>query len=188
MEVKDAVNARRARRALDTRPIPEIEVRMLVEAMRLSPSCNNNQPWRVVIAREPEALAAVKAALTKGNVWGTRAPLIMAVCAKADDDCRLKDNRDYFLLGCGLALGEMVLQATELGIIAHPIGGYDPIAVRQALGIPAEYVVITLVICGYRGTDTSLLSEKQLQAEEERPARKPVGENFFESNWGRPFS
>ncbi|OPY31344.1 MAG: malonic semialdehyde reductase [Methanomassiliicoccales archaeon PtaU1.Bin124] len=188
MDVKDAIQTRRALRALDTRAIPNEVVTELVEAMRLSPSCNNYQPWRVVLVRNEPHLENLKAALNKGNVWAKKAPLIMAICGKPDDDCRLTDNRDYFLFGCGMSVGLLMLRATELGLIAHPIAGYDPLAVKKALNIPNEYVVITLVNCGYPGTDTSMLSEKQLAQQKERPARKPVGENFFEGVWGTPFA
>jgi len=188
MDVREAVYKRRALRALDTRPVPKAVVDEMVEAMRLSPSCNNNQPWRVIVAREPGPLEAIKASLNRGNSWASRAPLIMAVCARLDDDCKLPDRRDYFLFSTGLAVGEMLLRATELGLIAHPIGGYDALAIKERLGVPEDHVLIALVICGYPGTDTSLLSEKQLAAERERPARRPVGENFFDGHWGRPWA
>jgi hypothetical protein len=158
----------------------------MVEAMRLSASCNNNQPWRVIVARKPESLAAIKGHLPKGNGWATRSPLILAVAARPEDDCRQNDRRDYFMFSCGLAVGQLALRATELGLIAHPISGFDPILIKQALGIPEEFLLVTLVICGYLGNDTSLLSEKQLLAERERPLRKAIGENFFEGQWGLP--
>ena len=78
----------------------------------------------------------------------------------------------------------MLLRATELGLIAHPIAGYDALAVKKALGIPDDHVLITLVELRSPGTDVSMLSEKQLLAEKERPPRKPVGENFFRDRWG----
>lgn len=188
MDVKNAVLARRAHRAIDVRPVPESNVNELIEAMRLAPSCNNNQPWRVIVARTPDALEKIKATLSKGNVWATRSPLIFVIASRSEDDCKLPEGRDYFLFGCGLAVGEMTLRATELGMIAHPIAGYNPVLVKESLGIPNEYVVITLVICGYPSTDTSILSEKQLTQEKERPTRKPVGENFFDGAWGRPMT
>jgi glutaredoxin-dependent peroxiredoxin len=186
MDVETAIQTRRARRTFDTKEIPIDVLHKMIEAMRLSPSCNNQQPWRVVAVRSPEKLDVLKEALSKGNVWAKRAPLILAICSRPDDDCRLNDNRDYFLFGCGMSVGMLMLQATELGMIAHPIAGYDPLKVKQSLGIPPEYTVITLVICGYPGGDTSLLSEKQLALEKDRPARKPVGENFFDDEWGTP--
>jgi nitroreductase len=186
MDVKQAIETRRARRILDTAPIPHEDLMELVQAMRLSPSCNNMQPWRVVAVYDEGPLRDLKAALTKGNAWAQKAPLIFAICARPDDDCRLADRRDYFLFGCGMAVGEMMLRATELGLIAHPIAGYDPLAAKKALGVPDDYILITLVNIGRPGTDASMLSEKQLAAEKERPARRPIGESFFRGKWGAP--
>jgi nitroreductase len=159
MDVKEAVDRRRATRALDTRPVSDGLITELIETMRISPSCGNNQPWRVVVARDPVSLEAVKTSLTKGNVWASKAPVIFVICARIDDDCKLSDRRDYYLFSTGLAVGEMLLRATELGLIAHPIGGYDALSIKEKLSIPSDHVLITLVICGYPGTDVSLLSE-----------------------------
>jgi len=185
LEVADAVEARRARRVLSERSIEPDRVDALIRSVRLSASCFNNQPWRLVFCSGGESLGAVRAALAKGNAWATRAPLIIVVCARAPDDCQLSDGRDYFLFDCGLAIGQMELQATSLGLVAHPIAGYDPAKVKRALGVPDDHVVITLVICGYPGTDDSLLSDKQREAERERPDRKAVGENVFSDRWGQ---
>lgn len=187
MEVVDAIRARRAKRAIDARPIEEEKIEALVEAVRLSASCFNNQPWRVVICRGPEALEQVKGTLAKGNVWATRAPVIMVVAARPPDDCQLTDKRDYFLFSTGLAIGQLELRATELGLIAHPIAGYDPLKAKGVLGIPEDFIVITYVVVGYPGSDDSLLSDKQRLAEAVRPERKPIGENFFLDKWGSPF-
>lgn len=187
MDVVEAIRARRARRALDTRPVEDEKLEALVEAVRLSASCFNNQPWRIVICKGEEALAAIKSTLSKGNVWATRAPVIMVVCAKPPEDCQLSDRRDYFLFSTGLSIGQLELRATELGLVAHPIAGYDPLKAKSILGIPEDYIVITYVNIGYLGTDDSLLSDKQKIAEKERPERKPVGENFFLDKWGNPF-
>jgi nitroreductase len=187
MDVVDAIRTRRAKRAVSDKPIEDEKVDALVEAARLSASCFNNQPWRLVLARGKESLDAVKSALSKGNVWATRAPLIIVVAAKDKDDCQLSDRRDYFLFSTGLAIGQLELRATELGLIAHPIAGYDPLKVKQLVGVPEEFVIITLVIVAYPSTDMSLLSDKQKEIEPTRPERKPVGENFFLDRWGTPY-
>ncbi len=187
MDVIDAIHKRRALRKFDTRPVETEKLASLVEAMRLAPSCSNNQPWRVVVCRESGSLNKAKTALTKGNVYATRAPAIFVVSAKIDDDCHgLSDGRDYYLFGCGLAVGEMMLRATELGLIAHPIAGFDPLVLKRVLEIPSEYIVITMVNIGYPGEDDSLLSDKQKIRELTRPDRKPLGENFFDGAWGKP--
>ena len=122
---------------------------LLIEAMRLAPSCNNNQPWRVVVAKDRESLEKIKVAMSRGNMYAKNAPLIFAVCARYEDDCHLSDRREYFLFGCGLAVGEMMLQATALGLVAHAIAGFDPLMVKKNLNIPDDYVLIALVNIGY---------------------------------------
>ena len=188
MEVAEAIRARRALRSLENRPLEAGIETALAEAVTLSASCFNNQPWRMVFCSGRRALEEVRAALPRGNVWATRAPLIVAVASRAEDDCRLSEGRDYHRFDCGLAVGQMLLRATELGIVAHPIAGYDPLKVQAALAIPDGYTVIALVICGHHGSDESLLSEKQREAEVERPSRKPIGEVLFRDRWGDPLA
>ncbi len=188
MDVADAIRTRRALRVLSDRLIGKEAVGSLVEAARLAPSCFNNQPWRLVFVQGEPALSAVKDALPSGNNWATRAPLIIAVAARRDDDCKLSDGRDYFLFDCGLSVSQLILRAVELDLIAHPIAGYDPEAVKEALGIPEDHVVIALIVCAHQGDDDSLLSEKQKEMEPERPERDPIDEDFFLDSWGNPFT
>lgn len=151
----------------------EEEVLFLVRAAHLAPSCFNNQPWRFVVVDDPKALAPVKAAMPGGNYWAKPAPVLIAVTSKRDLDCKLSDRRDYFLFGCGMAVGMMMVQATSMGLIAHPIAGYDPTVVKQVLGIPEDFTLITLVIVGRPG-DPATLSEDHRRTELGPRERKPI--------------
>jgi len=173
-EINPLIQVRRAKRALSAEPLPKEDITRLIEAAHLAPSCFNNQPWRFVLA-QGEQLAAVKEALHGGNYWAKQAPLIIAVTSHRDLDCKLSDNRDYFLFGCGLAVENLLLQATQMGLIAHPIAGYDPLKVKEILKIPEDYVLITLVIVGKPG-DLSILSEKHREIELSPRERKPLEE------------
>lgn len=179
-EVNPLLAARRAWRALSPEPIPREALERLVGAAHLAPSCFNNQPWRFVVATGPE-LEKVKAALPGGNYWAQRAPAILALASHRDLDCQLSDGRDYFLFGCGLATGFLMVQATQMGLVAHPIAGYDPPAVKEALGIPSDYVLITLIVVGKRG-DLSVLSDKHRELELGPRDRKPLSSVLM---WGR---
>lgn len=174
-----ALRFRRAYRALAPEPVPRELVVRLLEAAHLAPSCFNNQPWRFVVA-EGESLAAVKEALSGGNYWVKQAPVIIAVASKPDLDCQLSDGRDYFLFGCGMAVGNLMAQATQMGLIAHPIAGFDPQKVKEALRIPGDYVLITLIVVGQHG-DPGLLSDKHRAREFGPRERKSLSEVAF---WG----
>ncbi len=176
----DVIQKRRAYRAFDVnRPVPKETIENLIKAAHLAPSCMNNQPWRFVAATEAGVLEKVKETLPKSNGWIRGAAAIIAVFSKRDLDCMLSDNRDYFLFGCGMAVGNLMAQATEEDLIAHPVAGYDPEKVKSILGIPAEYILITLVNVGYRGTELGLLTDKQKASEQAPRDRKPIGEVLF---------
>ena len=87
---------------------------------------------------------------------------------------RIKD-REYHQFDCGLASAFLILRATELGLVAHPIAGFSPKKTREVLGIPDGYQVITLIIVGRHAESMSpVLSEKQIAWEKARPERLPL--------------
>lgn len=157
-----AIEQRHAYRDLSEEALREDQLAAIVQAGTLAPSCYNNQPWRIITVRG-ESLPALRECLSGGNAWALQAPAIIALCAKAADDCRLDEGRDYALFDAGLCAMNMVLQATALGLVAHPIAGFSAGKAKKALGIPKDYVLITLVILGRRKADAGPVSEDQRQ-------------------------
>jgi nitroreductase len=173
MDVNRAIEERRAYRSLEPVMITEDLIRDLARCAGLAPSCNNNQPWRFVFVQDSQSLTNMQEALSKGNEWAHSASMIIAVFSKKEDDCIIKD-RVYHQFDCGLAVAFLLLRATELGLVAHPIAGYSPKKTKEILGIPEEYEVITLIIVGKHSEKTSLLlSEEQVEREKARPERLP---------------
>jgi nitroreductase len=176
MDVLDAIEKRRALRSLEPFPVTKDLVEDLAGAAHLAPSCMNNQSWRFVFVYEEDQLATFKETLSRGNAWALDSPLIAAVFSKKDADCELKEDRDYFLFDTGMAVGFLMLRATELELIAHPIAGYDPLKVKEVLGIPEEFTVITLVVFGKLAPELSpRLAEWQLKRETGGRERRPLG-------------
>lgn len=174
MDVKDAIKTRRAYRSLSPVKITGEIINALGEAASLSPSCYNNQPWRYVFVYDETTLKNFKNVLSEGNDWARAASMIIAVFSKKENDCIIK-NREYHQFDVGLATGFLILRATELGLVAHPIAGYDEDAVKSALKIPEDITVIALIIVGKHAEGaSSMLSEKQADGEKARPARLPI--------------
>ena len=174
MDVKDAIIARRAYRSLLPIEITDELIHDLAYSAQLFCSCFNNQPWRFVFVKDHEMLVKLHDALSKGNEWAQAASMIIAVFTKPDLDCVIKD-RYYFLFDTGMATAAIILRATELGLVAHPIAGYSPKKTKELLNIPEEMKVITLIIIGkHADTPSRLLSDKQIAAEKERPERLPL--------------
>lgn len=173
MDVIQAIDERRAYRSIEPVEIPDELIHDLVHAAQLTPSCFNNQPVRFVFVRSPENLREMHSALSQGNEWAHAASLIIAVFSRKEDDCIIRE-REYHQFDCGLAAAFLILRATELGLVAHPIAGFSPKKTKEILGIPDNYQVITLVIVGKRaGTLSPVLSDKQVEWEKSRPERLP---------------
>ena len=174
MDVIQAINERRAYRSLEAAEVTEDLIRLLARAAQLAPSCSNNQPERFVFVYDAGKLKEMHAALTPGNEWARAASMIIAVFSRKEDDCIIKD-REYHQFDCGLASAFLILRATELGLVAHPIAGFSPKKTREVLGIPDGYQVITLIIVGRHAESMSpVLSEKQIAWEKARPERLPL--------------
>jgi nitroreductase len=84
-----------------------------------------------------------------------------------------------------MATAFLILRATELGLVAHPIAGFSPKKAHEVLGIPEEFQVITLVLVGKRSAGPSpVLSPKQLEEETKRPERLPLERFAFMNRHG----
>lgn len=184
MEVREAILTRRAYRSLDPSPITKELIQDLAEIASLAPSCFNYQPWRFVFVKDIEVLKEIHGALSKTNKWIQRASMIIAVFSKEEDDCRVR-GRNYHQFDTGMATAFLMLRATELGLVAHPIAGYREKQIKEILGIPEEMQLITLVNVGkHAGVIHDLLTEKQKMVEGIRPSRKQFEEFAYIDRYG----
>ncbi len=183
MNVTNAIHARRAYRSLEPVEItPEI-VEDLARHAQLSASCNNNQPWRYVFVYEREKLEEMFTSLSRGNLWAHQSSMIIAVFSKEEDDCVIR-SRIYHQFDLGMATATMILRATELGLVAHPIAGFKPKLAREILGIPDGNTLLTLVIVGKKMEEIHpSLNEGQVVRENVRPERKPLEEFAFHNKF-----
>lgn len=187
MDVKQAILARRAYRSLEHVEVTKDLIRDLAESAQLAPSCNNNQPWRYVFVYDPEMLKKLHAAFDKGNEWMRASSMIIAVVSNRQYDCIVKD-RIYYNFDTGMSVGFLILRATELGLVAHPVAGYNEESVKEVLGIPKDMIVITLINVGkHSGTISSVLSDKQKLSERQRPERFPLGKFVYANSYRTPW-
>lgn len=183
MDVNQAIGQRRAYRSFDPVAVTPELLQALAQAASLAPSCFNKQPWRFVAVFDPEVLVRLHGCLSRGNEWAQKASMLLAVCSQRELDCVL-GRREYYLFDTGLATAFLVLQATELGLVAHPFAGYKPERVAEILAIPAEMTVIALVAIGARSSEISpLLSPSQAKEEADRPERLAPAEFFFNNRY-----
>lgn len=105
--------------------------------------------------------------------------MIIAVFSKPEYDC-LIGERQYYLFDTGLATALLILRATELGLVAHPIAGFNEEKAKILLNILNEMRLITLVIIGKHSREINpVLSDSMKLGEKQRPLRLPLEEIFY---------
>ena len=181
--LKDIINKRRAYRSLKPLEVTEDLIKDLSQCAGLAPSCYNNQPWRYVFVYGNEALAELHNALPKANGWAKAASLIIAVFSKKELDCIVK-GREYYSFDTGMATAFLILRATELGLVAHPMAGFDEDKAKEILHIPSDMTLIALIAVGTYSEEISPdLNEKQIEHEKKRPERFPLEKFVFHNKF-----
>jgi nitroreductase len=187
--VHDLIRRRWSPLAFADRPVEPEKLQSLFEAARWSPSCFNEQPWRFVVCTRdnPADHRRFVECLVEGNVpWAQHAPVLMLSVAKRTFSHNGKPNRHAWH-DVGLAVENLILQATALGLFAHQMGGYDAAKARAAFGIPEDYEPVAAIAVGYPGEADRLPAALQ---ERERAARtrRPLDTLIFEGQWDAPAS
>jgi nitroreductase len=185
--VNELMRRRWSARAFEAgRPVEREKLLSLLEAARWAPSCFNDQPryFLVFDGSNQEALAKARACLTPGNAWAIEAPVLMLSVARETFEKNGKPNR-WAQNDVGLATENLLLEAVELGLAAHPMAGYDAELARSEFKIPEGYTPIAMIAIGYpyRGKLEDL--DEKLRGKELAPReRKQIGEIAFAPKWG----
>jgi nitroreductase len=179
--IMDVILKRRSGVAFKEDPIPEDHLISILEAGRRAPSCSNTQAWNFVVLHKTEALARAHKALSRGNAWGKRAPVMIIVAAKEDGGCGAH-GLPYFTMDVGLAVENMLLQAVHLGLVGHPTAGWKENLLKEITGIPEEYRIVTVVFFGYKGSVDDL-DEKTKEKELKSFSRKPLDDIVHYDRW-----
>jgi len=168
------------------RPVERDKILTLLEAARWAPSCFNDQPRHFLVfdGADPEALEKARGCLSPGNAWATKAPVLMLSVARETFEHNGAPNR-WGQHDTGLASENLLLEAVELGLAAHPMGGFDADRARGEFGIPDGFTPMSMIAIGYpyRGKVDDL--GEKLRAKELAPRkRKPISEIAFFGGWG----
>lgn len=185
--IHDLLRRRWSPRAFDDRPIEPEKLLSLCEAARWAPSSNNEQPWRFIVANKDHETEwnRLLACLVEGNrKWAYRAPVLILSVASLNFEDDSTPNRHAFH-DTGMAVENLVLQATALGLSVHQMAGFDVEKARADLKIPSGYEPVAMIAVGYPGDLASLpdrLRERELQPR----SRRPISEWTFSGQWGEP--
>jgi len=139
MQVQDAIKTRLSIRRYEDITIPDKDMRLLLKALQLSPSANNNQNWEFVFVQDPDLKQTLVPACSNQKFVGDCSFFIAGAA-----DPGLK----WHMADITIALTNLSLQAVELGYGTCWIGAFDENQVKQILNVPDEKKVVICMTLG----------------------------------------
>ena len=185
--IEDVLARRWSPRAFADRPIEPEKIQRLFEAARWAASSFNEQPWRFFAATKDDPKAyeqALSCLVEKNQLWARLAPMLIITASKKIFSQNGKPNRVY-VHDLGLAVGNLTVQATAMGLYVHQMAGVNLSQAQQVYDIPEDFEPLTAIAVGYPG-DLDRLPEQFRQAERGDRTRKPLPEIVFHTRFGEP--
>jgi nitroreductase len=143
---------RRSIRVYAPGAIDDTTVTRLLQAAMAAPSAVAKDPWRFVVIRKRETLAAIAAALPNGGMLAT-ATVGIAVCG--DLEAAHDRQLSYLLQDCSAAIENLLLAAHGLGLGACWLGVHpreDRVRkLKELLSLPAPVIPVACIAIGHPG-------------------------------------
>lgn len=158
-------------------PLSDEQVQTLIQAARWSPSSYNDQPWNFIFCDFYKDLDSHQKVVDSiyGQEWVENVPLFAVVLAR-DNFLYNQELNEWADYDTGAAAMSMSLAATDMGLMAHQIGGFDKEQIIEDFDIPEGFRPIAIIAIGYEADN----SENALRT------RRPVKENFFFGRFAKP--
>jgi nitroreductase len=183
--INDLSRERWSPRAFSDQPVEAKHASSLLEAARWSPSASNEQPWRFILGNKgDETWDKLYSTLIGWNQqWAGRAPLLLLVIGK-EETASGKPNQ-WSAYDCGQAMAHISLEATNLGLFSHQMGGFSASKAVELFEIPEGYKPIAMMAIGHYG-DPDTLPEELKERESTPRERKKLDEILFSGKFGHP--
>lgn len=141
----------------------------ILECGRLAPSAVNYQPWIFYVVKDKEAQAKIHQAYDRE--WFKGAPLYIVVCKDSSQSWKRSnsDNKDHGDIDAAIAATHISLAAHESGLGTCWVCNFEPILLKEALGIADKQDIEPVVVfpIGYIDTQESKIPAKKRKEQAE---------------------
>ncbi len=181
IKLNGAIKNRWSPRKFKDKPVPDEMLELLFEAARRAPSSRNEQPWHYYVAKKQDesAFNRLFECLTDGNkVWAKSAQVFLVSVMKKNFDYKNLPNGKA-LHDVGAANISLAIQAAEMGLQAHQMGGFDKEKAMKLLQLDKEnFEPVTMIAVGFPADEKSFTEEDKKRLEQHK-TRKEQREFVF---------
>lgn len=146
----------------------------IFDAVRFSPSCFNEQPWRFYTSTDETFDEYLELLVPTNQVWAKNASTLGFLVGQKNFAHNGKPN-DCFSFDCGSAWMSMTLQANQEGLHTHAMAGIKKEELSEYFKLdPSEEEVLIGFVIGKMDDKAKL--EEPLREKEFPSPRKPLSE------------
>lgn len=176
-KLSDNIKKRYSTVIFSSKMVEEDKLTLLFEAARWAPSSFNEQPWRFIVGikdRDDNYQKILDCLVEANQHWAKYAPVLAISIAKKNSTVKNKPNR-FAQYDTGMAVGNLLGQATAMGLLVHQMGGYSVEKARSYFDIEDEFEPMAAMAIGYKG-DVNLFPNDLKEREAKERYRKPLDE------------
>jgi nitroreductase len=145
MDVDEAIRTKRAVRHFTAEPIPDADLRAILDAGRRAQSSRNSQPWTFIVIRDRATLDALAASGRYARHLAGAAAAVVFVAFGPEND---------FDIGQAAANMQLAAQARGIGSCIGTLS--DTGRAKTILGIPAERYVEQALSFGWPAPEEAM--------------------------------
>jgi nitroreductase len=161
MEFAELVKKRRSVRAYQSRPIDRKILEKIGEAVRLSPSACNIQPWVFKVITNAGLKEKICRVYTRD--WLAQAPIIVAAVGNRETAWKRPEGNSIIDIDIGIAMEHFILSAANEGLGTCWICAYDVKKMNEALEISPPWSVMAVSPLGFPADNSPQPEKKQLE-------------------------
>ena len=149
-DLLDLMSKRYSVRSYSSKKVEQDKIDRILKAAQIAPTAVNKQPQRIFVLQSEESLK--KASEVTRFTFG--APLIFLVCSDTKVGHVMADGQYIGTVDATIAMTQMMLEATELGLGTCWVRGFIRDDVSKKFDLPENILPEGMLITGYPSDDS----------------------------------
>ncbi len=186
LDIPNALKLRNSVRRYTSKVPSREEIETVLEAARMAPSWENDQPVRYIVIDDPSLVKKITDVdvVTSVNAWMKSAPCVIVGVANPSKS-GVREGLPYYLVDFGASMENLMVAAAALGLGTCWIGLFNEKRVKELLNIPSHLRVVSLTPLGYPDYPKKLSAEDSY--ERKRARRIPLNDFASFNGWNIDF-
>ncbi len=161
MDFYEVVRKRRSVRGFTSDPISRESLQRIGEALRVTPSACNLQPWEFRVVLNAEMRRRICAVYTQP--WLAEAPAIVVAIGNPDAAWKRREGGSSIDIDIGIAMEHVVLAAEAEGLATCWICAYEVDKMNKALGVTPPLTCLAISPLGTAAKTSAMPPRRPLE-------------------------